>query len=267
MQESSNLAETHVTRFLPLYATLALSMRSGASQVAPDLLDTHFADVAARRAASGKPWLEFLRSSALYVGNYSLKKGATDPQSPHAEDEVYYVVAGKARFTAGSGAAARTVDARTGSILFVKAGVTHEFHDVEEDLDLLVFFSTATPAATRAEVDDVLRRYEQAYNAKDAAALARVYTEDGVFASASGPVVRGRAELEKFWSRAMGGPLTLVLEEFETRSGSGWASGTWALAAAGTSPAANGRFAVGLRREKDGVWRMSFDTASEATER
>ena len=38
---------------------------------------------------------EFLRVPDLSAGLYVLEAGATDPQSPHTEDELYYVVAGR----------------------------------------------------------------------------------------------------------------------------------------------------------------------------
>jgi quercetin dioxygenase-like cupin family protein len=87
----------------------------------------------------GRPYHEFLRKESLSVGLYVLPAGGTDGQRPHAEDEVYYVVAGRARFRAG--ADDRPVTA--GTVLFVAAGVDHRFHEIAEDLTLLVFFAPA----------------------------------------------------------------------------------------------------------------------------
>lgn len=88
---------------------------------------------------SGSPWLPFLKVPTLSTGIYSLKVGATDRQQPHKQDEVYYVLKGKAKFEAGEEKANLAV----GSILFVKANVPHRFYDIEEDLEVLVFFSSA----------------------------------------------------------------------------------------------------------------------------
>lgn len=85
------------------------------------------------------PYVEFLRSPDLSVGVYRLAQGEQDEQKPHAEDEVYYVLRGRARFTSGE----RTVDVREGDCLFVPAREAHRFHDVEEDLELLVAFGPA----------------------------------------------------------------------------------------------------------------------------
>ena len=43
------------------------------------------------RRQSGDSWMEFLRVPALSMGIYVLPAGGEDPQTPHTEDEVYYV--------------------------------------------------------------------------------------------------------------------------------------------------------------------------------
>lgn len=89
--------------------------------------------------ASGKRYKEFLRIPALSAGVYSLPQGATDGQSPHQEDEMYYVVKGKAKMVVGE----EHSDVAPGSVIFVEANADHRFFDIEEDLVLLVFFSPA----------------------------------------------------------------------------------------------------------------------------
>jgi quercetin dioxygenase-like cupin family protein len=99
----------------------------------------NIADTEKRRQQSGKRYLEFLRVSALSAGVYVLPAGGTDPQSPHKEDEVYYVVRGRARMRAGSEDQAVS----EGSIIFVAAGIEHRFYDIAEELMVLVFFAPA----------------------------------------------------------------------------------------------------------------------------
>jgi quercetin dioxygenase-like cupin family protein len=88
---------------------------------------------------SEEPYLEFLRVPSLSVGLYVLPVGATDPQQPHTEDEVYHVVGGRARIRVG--AEDRAVE--VGAVVFVEPGVDHRFYDIEEDLTVLVFFAPA----------------------------------------------------------------------------------------------------------------------------
>ena len=95
-----------------------------------------------RRRKSQKPWLEFLRVPALSMGIYALPAGAEDPQAPHTEDEVYYVVSGRATLRVGN--EDRVVE--PGSIVFVGANVKHRFHSITEDLTSLVFFAPAAGA-------------------------------------------------------------------------------------------------------------------------
>lgn len=106
----------------------------------------HFFDVddlARERAARGKLYFEFLRIPAMSAGVYVLAAGATDPQKPHREDELYYVVRGRARMSIGSGEAASSQEVRAGSLIFVEAEREHRFHDITEELEVLVFFAPA----------------------------------------------------------------------------------------------------------------------------
>ena len=91
------------------------------------------------QARAGKSYLEFLRVRALSMGVYRLPAGGVDPQSPHTEDEVYYIIGGKAVIKVGE--ADRAVSA--GSIVYVAARVPHRFHSIAEDLTALVFFAPA----------------------------------------------------------------------------------------------------------------------------
>jgi mannose-6-phosphate isomerase-like protein (cupin superfamily) len=84
-------------------------------------------------------YIEFLRRPAMSAGVYRLAAGDTDPQSPHNEDEIYFVVSGRAHLRAGD--ERRPVEA--GTIAFVPAHEPHAFEDIEEDLEILVVFAPA----------------------------------------------------------------------------------------------------------------------------
>jgi mannose-6-phosphate isomerase-like protein (cupin superfamily) len=100
------------------------------------------ADLDAAHAAAGELYHEFLRVPALSAGLYVLAAGAADPQSPHSEDEIYHLLAGRARITVG----AETRDVAAGDTVFVAAGVPHRFHDIAEQLRVLVVFGPAERA-------------------------------------------------------------------------------------------------------------------------
>lgn len=97
------------------------------------------AELAARQRESGDPYLEFVREESMSVGLYVLPVGGTDRQMPHSEDEVYVVLSGRCRFTSGG----RTRDVQAGDTIFVPAAEAHRFHDIEEELRVMVVFAPA----------------------------------------------------------------------------------------------------------------------------
>jgi len=80
---------------------------------------------------------EVLRSDLLSVGLYILAAGATDDQAPHDEDEVYYAVRGRSKLRVG----AEDHPVKPGTVLFVPAHAVHFFHDIAEELILVVFWA------------------------------------------------------------------------------------------------------------------------------
>lgn len=94
------------------------------------LLDSH--------QEGGQLYHEFLRVPALNCGLYILPAGQPDPQQPHDEDEIYYVISGRGRFVAGD----EDVEVEPGSVIYVPAGDDHRFHSITEDLQILVFFAS-----------------------------------------------------------------------------------------------------------------------------
>jgi mannose-6-phosphate isomerase-like protein (cupin superfamily) len=96
-------------------------------------------EIEEQRAESGRAYREFLRMPAMSAGLYVLPAGETDRQKPHREDEIYYVVRGRARFKAGS----EDREVSAGSVIFVAAQVGHRFYDITEELAVLVLFAPA----------------------------------------------------------------------------------------------------------------------------
>lgn len=90
-------------------------------------------------ARGGKLYREFLRIPAMSAGLYVLPKDGVDPQRPHHEDEMYYVLRGRARFRAGN----EDAEISAGSVLYVAAEVEHRFYEISEELAVLVFFAPA----------------------------------------------------------------------------------------------------------------------------
>ena len=100
---------------------------------------TRIQEIDRERAKAGKLYREFLRIPAMSAGLYVLPVGAADPQRPHHEDEMYYVIRGRGRFRAGD----EEEEVSAGSVLFVAAELEHRFYDITEELAVLVFFAPA----------------------------------------------------------------------------------------------------------------------------
>ena len=110
-------------------------------------MDAHqLTDIVSGIDRSAVRYLEFIRKSTLSVGVYTLPAGARDPQSPHGEDEVYYLVSGRGAISV----AGEEQNVGPGSVVFVAAGDTHRFHSIIDELTVLVFF--APPERARAKV-------------------------------------------------------------------------------------------------------------------
>jgi mannose-6-phosphate isomerase-like protein (cupin superfamily) len=93
--------------------------------------------IAQARAASDSYAAAVLRSDLLSVGLYIVPAGGTDDQVPHGEDEVYYAVQGRAKLRVEEDDHL----VRPGTVLFVPARAVHYFHEISEELILLVFWA------------------------------------------------------------------------------------------------------------------------------
>ena len=100
-------------------------------------------DLIQQQENGDQAYLEFLRVPDLSIGLYVLSAGSVDPQQPHREDEVYYIVEGASMIRVGD----EDRPVKAGSIVYVEKGVDHRFHTITEDLKIIVFFA---PAETKA---------------------------------------------------------------------------------------------------------------------
>jgi mannose-6-phosphate isomerase-like protein (cupin superfamily) len=93
-------------------------------------------ELAQRVAGADTRFVEFLRAPSLSCAVYRLPAGARDMQAPHLEDELYFVVSGRAKLRVGEA----EHDVRPGAILYVQATSDHSFFDIAEDLTLIAVF-------------------------------------------------------------------------------------------------------------------------------
>lgn len=101
----------------------------------------------------------------------------------------------------------------------------------------------------------VLTDYESAWQAKDAAALAALFAEDGFVLSSGVPPVRGRAAIEKHYT-GQGGPLSLRALAYATEGSTGYIIGGFSR---GKGEADIGKFTLTLKKAASGRWFIMSD--------
>ena len=105
------------------------------------------------------------------------------------------------------------------------------------------------------ELARVLTDYEAAWRRRDAAALSRLFAEDGFVLSSGRPPVRGRAAIEKAYTGS-GGPLVLRAFAFATSGDAGYILGAFARREGEPDL---GKFTLTLRRAAGGRWEIMSD--------
>lgn len=95
------------------------------------------AEIVKAHDSTGELYYEFIRSESLSVGLYVLPASLPDPQAPHTEDEVYYVIKGRGIIRVGD----EDRPVAEGSVVYVGRGVEHRFHSITKDLTILVCFA------------------------------------------------------------------------------------------------------------------------------
>ncbi len=116
--------------------------------------------------------------------------------------------------------------------------------------------AAAAPSVTLpAELDRVLRDYERGWVARDARALAELFSHDGFVLRMGSPPVRGRAAIEEAY-RGAGGPLHLRALAFESDGSVGYVIGGFSSAAGRPD---DGKFVLTLRKSPAGRWEITAD--------
>lgn len=129
-----------------------------------------------------------------------------------------------------------------------------------------ILFAYAQDAKTSAE--EFATKWVTAYDAGDAAALAALFTQEGVFNAPSGAVCKGREAIEKAFAGRIkaGWTKEMVSTTEEGAAGNAiWAAGDYTLLGSGDAAGkqTGGHFGWVLVRDGD-AWRIAMLTANVA---
>jgi len=104
-------------------------------------------------------------------------------------------------------------------------------------------------------LDRVLRDYEREWRGGNAAALSKLFTEDGFVLQSGKLPVRGRAAIQAAYAGQAGGDLRLRAFAFSTSDTVGYLLGGYSYGAGGEV----GKFTLTLRRTRGGAWLIASD--------
>jgi uncharacterized protein (TIGR02246 family) len=125
-------------------------------------------------------------------------------------------------------------------------------------------FTISAQGKTDPALDKLTKAYMSAFNAKDAAKVAALYTEDAVLMPPNQAMVKGRANIQSFWAGALKeGAASLELRPMESSIGGTQAfeAGTYTLASKGAGGAAAteiGKYVIVLHRV-GADWKIAYD--------
>ncbi|TNE31121.1 MAG: SgcJ/EcaC family oxidoreductase [Alphaproteobacteria bacterium] len=125
--------------------------------------------------------------------------------------------------------------------------------------------ASTTSAADEEAIRGQVAKWLELIKAKDSAAIAQLYTEDGAFMPPNAPIGKGHAAIEQNWAGMMSTPgfdLTFAPEQIDVSSSGDMAldRGTYRLVVApeGTEQIDTGKYVV-VWRKVDGVWKAAAD--------
>jgi uncharacterized protein (TIGR02246 family) len=130
---------------------------------------------------------------------------------------------------------------------------------------LAVLSAPANAQSAREAIEAALVTFSEAFNSKDAAAVASHYAEDAAVFPPDSARIDGRANIQNFWKGAIDAGLSdLTLKAVEVQDQGEWAYevGEVSYSAPGTGDArttATGKYIVIWKKDTDGTWRLYRD--------
>jgi len=125
----------------------------------------------------------------------------------------------------------------------------------------------STAAPDPAPVNDLRSRYQNAFNSGDAAALAALYTDDGITLPEHHAAVQGKAAIQQYFQDMFAqttARMTLTSPDLKINGNVAYETGSYSMTvmpkAAGAKPMSdNGKYLVVLLKQMDGSWKLYSD--------
>ncbi len=122
-------------------------------------------------------------------------------------------------------------------------------------LNLPVWAQTPATVTVPAEIDQLLKDYEKAWIAKDTAALAKLFTADGMALPSGQMPAQGEESIRKAYSQSVGGALNLRPVAYGASGELAYVIGGWGGA---VGKPEFGKFVLALRKV-NGRWMIAAD--------
>jgi uncharacterized protein (TIGR02246 family) len=121
--------------------------------------------------------------------------------------------------------------------------------------------ATASPADQSAKrmIENVMQSYTKAYRNDDPDAMAALYAEGAMLLPPGHELVKGRDSVRAFWSRGMEAGFEMATVSIEVSGNAGYVVGRYYVPPDDEDDAETGKYIIALRRERDGVWRITAD--------
>jgi uncharacterized protein (TIGR02246 family) len=114
-------------------------------------------------------------------------------------------------------------------------------------------------ATAKRLIDKVMDSYSQAYQNNDPNAIAELYTQGAMLMPPGHELVEGRDSVRAFWSRGMEPGFKMTTMTVEVSGTTAYVVGRYYVPPDGDDDAETGKYLIALRREADGVWRITAD--------
>jgi len=121
--------------------------------------------------------------------------------------------------------------------------------------------ATAQSGDVRAAIEAANRKFEAAWNSKNAAAAVALYTASATVLPPNGPSATGTQALLEFWKAGLAGapgPVTLTTTEVEAHGDTAHEVGAYVISSADGKVADKGKYIVIWKRE-GGQWKLHRD--------